>query len=116
MIKTRSSMEIMSKGMSYLIEHLGIIETEQFISEITKEKFDYTKWQKEFFENIPDDVLMREAVNYDRTRPYNNNKGSGNYTEERDKLLAGITLEDVMRDFEQNLNLQDNIKHEDKRD
>ena len=82
----------------------------------TKEKFDYTKWQKEFFENIPDDVLMREAVNYDRTRHYNNNKGSGNYTEERDKLLAGITLEDVMRDFEQNLNLQDNIKHEDKRD
>lgn len=109
MIKTESSIEIMNKGMRCLIENLGVIEAEQFISSIIKEKFDYTKWQREYFENIPDDVLMRDAINYDRTHRY---KGSGNYTEERDKLLAGITLEDVVRNIERSR--QDNINHADK--
>ena len=65
-----STAEIMSKGMNCLLKGLGIIETEQFISVVIREKFDYTKWQRDYFDSIPDDVLMAEAIDYDRTHPY----------------------------------------------
>ena len=67
---TNSTAEIMSKGMNCLLEGLGIIEAEQFISVIIREKFDYTKWQREYFDAVPDDVLMAEAVDYDKKHPY----------------------------------------------
>ncbi|MCD8332479.1 MAG: hypothetical protein LUB63_08175 [Oscillospiraceae bacterium] len=41
------SMEIMDKGISCLLEKLGIVETEHFVSVLIREKFDYTKWQRE---------------------------------------------------------------------
>ena len=45
-----SMTEIMNKGMKCLTQHLGSIEAEQFISIIIREKFDYTKWQREYFD------------------------------------------------------------------
>ena len=38
--------EIMNKGMKCLTDQMGIVEAEQFIFLIIKEKFDYTKWQR----------------------------------------------------------------------
>ena len=60
----------MSKGMNCLLNGLDIIEAEQFISAIIREKFDYTKWQREYFDAIPDDVLMSAATEYDKAHPY----------------------------------------------
>ena len=34
---------IMNKGVNHLLEKLGILETEIFISNLLKEPFDYTK-------------------------------------------------------------------------
>ena len=45
-----STAEIMNKGMRCLTEHLGVVEAEHFISVIIREKFDYTKWQREYFD------------------------------------------------------------------
>ena len=42
-----SNAEIMDKGINCLIEKLGTVDTERFISVIIREKFDYTKWQRE---------------------------------------------------------------------
>ena len=42
-----SDIEIMNKGIRCLLEKLGVVETERFIAVINKEKFDYTKWQRE---------------------------------------------------------------------
>ncbi len=39
---TTSTVEIMNKGMKCLTEAMGIVEAEQFISIIMREKFDYT--------------------------------------------------------------------------
>ena len=36
---------IMNKGMNFLLEKLGVLETEIFISHLLKEPFDYTKWR-----------------------------------------------------------------------
>ncbi len=62
--------EIMAKGMECLRQNLGIIETEYFISAIIKEQFDYTKWQREYFDTIPSDRLHEEAVAYGKAHPY----------------------------------------------
>lgn len=62
--------EIMAKGMECLRQNLGIIETEYFISVIIKEQFDYTKWQREYFDRIPADQLHEEAVAYAEAHPY----------------------------------------------
>jgi hypothetical protein len=42
---------IRSLGMKALIEKLGLVEAEKFISLIRKEPFDYTEWQKPLWEN-----------------------------------------------------------------
>lgn len=38
--------EIKMEGMAILLERLGIVEAERFISLVQREKFDYTEWQK----------------------------------------------------------------------
>ena len=38
-----STVEIMDKGINCLLENLGTMETERFISAIIRERFDYTQ-------------------------------------------------------------------------
>ena len=38
---------LMKTGMKVLIEQLGNIEAERFVSILLREPFDYTKWRKE---------------------------------------------------------------------
>lgn len=38
--------EIKLKGYQTLVDSLGVVEAEQFISLIIREPFDYTEWQK----------------------------------------------------------------------
>ena len=44
--------EIIIKGMTCLVQNLGVIEAEQFISTIKREGFDYTKWQRDFYDQF----------------------------------------------------------------
>ncbi len=60
----RSTSVIMSEGMKYLVEKMGIVETEIFISNIIKEPFDYTEWQRENFNDISLEELNEQAVQY----------------------------------------------------
>ena len=46
-----SDIEIMNRGIHCLLERLGVVETERFIAVINRERFDYTKWQRERFDN-----------------------------------------------------------------
>ena len=45
-----SNEEIMQKGMQCLIENLGEVETENFIFNLKRQSFNYTEWQRDFFE------------------------------------------------------------------
>jgi hypothetical protein len=38
---------LMKTGMKILIEQLGNIEAERFVSVLLREPFDYTKWRKD---------------------------------------------------------------------
>ena len=69
-----STAEIMNIGMECLIENLGIVEAEQFISAIKRENFDYTKWQRVYYDRMPAGAFLDEAEKYGETHPY---KGKG---------------------------------------
>ncbi len=60
----RSTSVIMSEGMKCLVEKMGIVETEIFISNIIKEPFDYTEWQREHFCDVSLEELNKQAVQY----------------------------------------------------
>ena len=59
-----SNFEIMDKGINCLLESLGTVETEQFISLIMREKFDYTKWAQQRFAGIDSAEFNKAAVAY----------------------------------------------------
>ena len=55
-------MTLRNKGMSVLINHLGQVEAERFISLIIREPFDYTEWQRELFNSMSVKELSNTAM------------------------------------------------------
>jgi type IV secretory pathway VirB4 component len=66
----RNTAVIMSEGINCLLNHLGSVETEIFISNLLKEPFDYTEWQREHFTSISLEAFNRQAAQYDREHPF----------------------------------------------
>ena len=60
----------MNRGKHCLLEKLGVVETEQFIAVINREKFDYTKWQREYFDDMSSDEFNSAAVAYSEKNPF----------------------------------------------
>lgn len=65
----RNTNIIMNDGINYLVEKLGIVETEVFITNLIKEPFDYTKWQREHFNDTSLEELNNKAVEYCKKNP-----------------------------------------------
>ena len=65
-----STTEIMNKGMKCLTEQLGMVGAEQFIAAIMREQFDYTKWQRDYFDVKTPQEISREAVEFAKAHPY----------------------------------------------
>jgi hypothetical protein len=57
-----AEMTLRNKGMSILINHLGQVEAERFISLIIREPFDYTEWQRELFNSMSVKELSNTAM------------------------------------------------------
>lgn len=55
--------ELKVKGLKILIQALGSVDAERFISIILKEPFDYTKWQRNLWPDIPVKELSKKAMN-----------------------------------------------------
>ncbi|MDR0685386.1 MAG: hypothetical protein LBF83_09705 [Spirochaetaceae bacterium] len=56
-------------GMQVLVNNLGKVEAEKFISLINREPFDYTEWQKDLFNNMSVKELSSLAM-----KSYKNNE------------------------------------------
>lgn len=56
--------EIKKKGFKILIEKLGDVDAEKFISLINKEPFDYTQWQSSLWSDQTVDQVSEKAMNY----------------------------------------------------
>ena len=57
-----NTVELMDEGMRCLIERLGNVRAERFIAVIQRERFDYTKWQREHFDGMTSDEFNDKAV------------------------------------------------------
>ncbi len=64
-----STSEIMDLGFSYLIEKLGVIGAERFISVVIRERADYTKWRQEYFGDVSSEDFQKAAVAYGKENP-----------------------------------------------
>ena len=73
MYKTTEA-EVMQMGMEYLVEKLGIIDTERFISKLLRERFDYTEWRKKYFADVDLETLHKEAVEFGKAHPFRGGK------------------------------------------
>ena len=69
MANSASTAEIMDTGINYLIEKMGMVEAERFISILIREKADYTKWRQRYFAGITSDDFQAEAVEYAKENP-----------------------------------------------
>jgi hypothetical protein len=54
-----AEMTLRNEGMQILINKLGRVEAERFISLIIREPFDYTEWQRNLF----NDISVKELSN-----------------------------------------------------
>ena len=59
----RSDTLIREDGMRALSDKLGLVEAERFISLVMREKFDYTKWQADLYQNESLEELADKANN-----------------------------------------------------
>jgi hypothetical protein len=57
-----TEMALRNEGMKILINKLGHVEAERFISLIIREPFDYTEWQRGLFDNISVKELSNTAM------------------------------------------------------
>ena len=62
--------EILNDGVDWLRQKFGDVGTELFISLIIREKFDYTRWRRQFFGNKTVSEINEEAADYSRNHPF----------------------------------------------
>jgi hypothetical protein len=66
----RNTAVIRKEGMDCLLNNLGVLETEVFISSLLREHFDYTEWQREYFKDWTMDAFLHRAKSYDVENPF----------------------------------------------
>jgi len=59
-----TDIEIRKKGLRVLIDALGNVNAEKFISLIIKEPFDYTEWQSTLWNDQSVNQLSESAMRY----------------------------------------------------
>lgn len=69
--------EIRQLGMDCLVKTLGIIDAERFISNLLRERFDYTEWRKKYFADVDLETFLNEAADFDKKNPFHGGKKIG---------------------------------------
>ncbi len=60
----RTDTEIRSLGFQVLFKYMDIIEAEKFISIINRDKFDYTEWRQNLFEDMTIEDIIKDAKKF----------------------------------------------------
>lgn len=66
---TYSSTELMIIGMDHLVQKLGQVDAERFISAVIRESSDYTKARRLLFDDMTADRVLAEASEYEESHP-----------------------------------------------
>ena len=64
-----SNAVLLNEGMKCLVQTLGEVNAERFITQVIREPFDYTKWQKDLFTGMSVEEINKAAVEYSEERP-----------------------------------------------
>ena len=64
---------IMTEGMNCLTEHLGTLKAEMFVAAIIRENFDYTEWQRAYFDAKSPAEISRKAAQHEKDHPFQGN-------------------------------------------
>jgi hypothetical protein len=64
-----TDLELKLEGMAVLLERLGLVEAERFISLLQREKFDYTRWREGLWEGRSVRELSAAAMGYRKNPP-----------------------------------------------
>ena len=67
----RSTAVIRKEGLECLVRTLGDLETEVFISSLIRDRFDYTEWQRNYFDKYSLAEFLDQAAAFDKTKPFN---------------------------------------------
>ena len=65
-----NAVKILDQGFACLVDHMGVIDAEYFISLIKRDDFDYTVWQREYFDKMEAGEFAKKASAYADTHPY----------------------------------------------
>jgi hypothetical protein len=68
----RTDTEVRLRGLRALVEALGPVEAERFITLMLREPFDYTSWQRQLWAEKSVDEISKAAMELRRASP---NKG-----------------------------------------
>lgn len=64
MITPPATVELLSRGMECLVQAMGVVDAEYFIAAVQRERFDYTKWQREYFDKMDLKTFVDNAKTY----------------------------------------------------
>lgn len=64
MITPPAMVELLSRGMECLVQAMGVVDAEYFIAAVQRERFDYTKWQREYFDKMDLKTFVNNAKTY----------------------------------------------------
>jgi hypothetical protein len=59
---TITDTEVKQKGLGALLDALGEVDAERFITLLNRDPFDYTTWQRSLFENMDINQISKKAM------------------------------------------------------
>ena len=65
-----NAVEILDQGFACLVENLGVVNAEHFIALIKRDNFDYTVWQREYFDKMQPGEFAANVSAYAKSHPY----------------------------------------------
>ena len=65
-----NAVKILDQGFACLGDNMGVIDAEYFISLIKRDDFDYTVWQREYFDKMKSGEFAAKASVYADCHPY----------------------------------------------
>lgn len=68
-----NTVDILEQGFACLVENLGVVNAEHFIALIKRDDFDYTVWQREYFDKMQPGEFAADAAAYAKSHPYTGN-------------------------------------------
>lgn len=65
----KSDVELRSQAMELLRTELGMVESERFVTMLTRDTFDYTRWRRNQWNGISVSQLAKESREFRETPP-----------------------------------------------